>query len=83
VQYCYNIHDIVRIKSDVQLYELEYFACEEFSDNIADMVVIVSSNMPLRGIHLKKKLVGNNLRLIMTKTTAAPLHLAAEALRFA
>jgi dolichol-phosphate mannosyltransferase len=59
VQYCYNIHDIVRIKSDVQLYELEYFACEEFSDNIADMVVIVSSNMPLRGIHLKKKLVGN------------------------
>jgi dolichol-phosphate mannosyltransferase len=59
VQYCYNIHDIVRIKSEVQLYELEYFACEEFSDNIADMMIIVANDMSLGGIHLKKKLIGD------------------------
>jgi hypothetical protein len=59
VQYCYNIHDIVRIKSEVQLYELEYFACEEFSDNIVDMMIIVANDMSLGGIHLKKKLIGD------------------------
>lgn len=30
--YYYNIHDIIKVKSDVILYELEYFTSQEFND---------------------------------------------------
>jgi dolichol-phosphate mannosyltransferase len=42
--YYYNIHDIVRIQSEVLLYELEYFASESFDS--PDLAVKVSSSIP-------------------------------------
>lgn len=40
----YNIHDIVRIKSEVLLHELEYFDSEAFDD--PDLTVTVSNSIP-------------------------------------
>jgi len=40
----YNIHDLVRIKSEVLLYELEYFDSEAF--NNPDLIVTVSNSIP-------------------------------------
>ncbi len=51
--YYYNIHNIVKVKSEVLLYELEYFASNEFDD--ADILINVK-NAILSGIHFKRTL---------------------------
>ena len=52
--YCYNIHDIVKVKSEVSLYELEYFTSDEFAD--ADLVIKVKNTIP-SGLHFKRTLI--------------------------
>jgi len=52
--YCYNIHDIVKVKSEVSLYELEYFASNEFAD--PDLVINVKKTIP-SGLHFKRTLI--------------------------
>ena len=52
--YCYNIHDIVKVKSEVSLYELEYFSSNEFAD--ADLVINVKDSIA-SGIHFKRTLI--------------------------
>lgn len=42
--YNYNIHNIVKVSSDVSLYELEFFACPFFSGS-PDMVIKVSDSI--------------------------------------
>ncbi len=42
--YYYNIHDIIRIQSEVILYELQYFASESFDS--PDLCVNVSQSIP-------------------------------------
>lgn len=51
--YYYNIHGIVKVKSEVSLYELEYFASDEFAD--ADIVLNVKDSIT-SGIHFKRTL---------------------------
>jgi dolichol-phosphate mannosyltransferase len=43
---CYNIHDIVKIQSEVPLYELEYFKCDSIAG--PDLLVRVSDAVPAR-----------------------------------
>ena len=52
--YYYNIQDIVKVKSEVLLYELEYFASDEFAD--ADVVINVKDSIT-SGIHFKRTLI--------------------------
>lgn len=52
--YCYNVHNIVKVKSDVLLYELEYFTSNEFAD--ADIVLKVKDSIT-SGIHFKRTLI--------------------------
>jgi hypothetical protein len=52
--YCYNIHDIVKVKSEVSLYELEYFASNEFAD--PDLVITVKKTIP-SGLHFKRIII--------------------------
>ena len=42
--YNYNIHDIVKVSSEVSLYELEFFACSSYSGS-PDMVIKVSDSI--------------------------------------
>ena len=51
--YYYNVHDIVKIQSEVVLYELEYFATESFGT--PDLSVKVSSIIP-GGISLSRSI---------------------------
>ena len=51
--YYYNVHEIVKIKSEVVLYELEYFATESFDK--PDLSVKVSSRIP-GGISLSRSI---------------------------
>ena len=51
--YYYNIHGIVKVKSEVSLYELEYFASDEFAD--ADIVLDVKDSIT-SGIQFKRTL---------------------------
>jgi hypothetical protein len=52
--YYYNIHNIVKVKSEVLLYELEYFASNEFADS--DIVINVKDSIT-SGIHFKRILI--------------------------
>jgi len=56
--YYYNIHNIVKIDSEVRLYELEYFACSEFSDAASDMSVKVVDSITSQ-IHFKRKIIAD------------------------
>ena len=51
--YYYNVHDIVKIQSEVVLYELEYFATESF--DTPDLSVKVSSRIP-GGVSLSRSI---------------------------
>jgi dolichol-phosphate mannosyltransferase len=52
--YYYNIHNIVKVKSEVSLYELEYFASNDFADS--DIVINVKDSIT-SGIHFKRTLI--------------------------
>jgi dolichol-phosphate mannosyltransferase len=59
VQYhFYNIHDIIRVLSEVVLHELEYFACKPFLLEDADMVVKEVSSIS-KALSLYRKVIVN------------------------
>jgi hypothetical protein len=52
--YYYNIHNLVKVKSEVSLYELEYFVSNDFAD--ADLVIAVKDSIT-SGFHFKRTLI--------------------------
>lgn len=50
----YNIHDIVKVRSEVPLQELEYFSSDAFHNS--DMIISVTDSLP-PGMHFRRKLV--------------------------
>ena len=54
--YYYNIHNIVKVKSEVSLYELEYFASNDFVTDDADIVINIKDSIT-SGIHFKRTLI--------------------------
>lgn len=68
----YNIHNIVKISSEVQLYELEYFASQELPDSYADIIVRKDNNIPISSrVRLRRKLAieesGDHKRVVYSE----------------
>ncbi len=53
----YDLHGIARVQSQVALYELEYFRCNEFSN--PDIIVNTTSSVT-SGIHLRRSLIADD-----------------------
>jgi len=52
--YYYNIHDIIKVESDVILYELEYFTTKEFND--ADLSIRTADSLQ-GGLRFTRKII--------------------------
>ena len=53
--YYYNIHDIIKVRSDVILYELEYFKSKEFEDS--DLSIKTLDSLAGGGLRLTRKIM--------------------------
>jgi dolichol-phosphate mannosyltransferase len=59
--YYYNVHDIIRIKSEINLQELEYFASNEFGDpDITLMIRSFSKDHDMSKFRATRKLMTDN-----------------------
>jgi hypothetical protein len=62
--YYYNIHDIIKVKTEIKLQELEYFISKEFED--PDIILILrsfSKDPDMSKFRATRKLIINNLDL--------------------
>jgi len=57
VSHYYNVHNIVKIRSEVVLYELEYFRCDDPLDNNPDLVIDVAQPIIPRTLFKRKLMV--------------------------
>ncbi len=59
--YYYNIHDIIKVKSEITLQELEYFVSKEFED--PDIMLIIrsfSKDPDMSKFRVSRKLITDN-----------------------
>ena len=59
--YYYNIHDIIKVKSEINLQELEYFSSKEFSDpDITLLIRSFSKDSDMSKFRATRKLMTDN-----------------------